>query len=119
VGYTVPCTIDNLVAFGRDLLPLLSEAAMLRVTCGKGESLSSRRAICPNPHSRHRSNTVTSRQVSTAGFLKMTWDLEKKDVETWNTPWLAHGRVQTQARRMCRGRLQYGWLMVVVSDKSF
>ena len=39
VGYTVPCTIDNLVAFGRDLLPLLSEAAMLRVTCGKGESV--------------------------------------------------------------------------------
>ena len=29
MGYTVPCTIDNLVAFGLDLLPLLSEAAML------------------------------------------------------------------------------------------
>jgi hypothetical protein len=35
-GCTVPCTIDILVAFGRDLLPLLPEAPMQWFTCGRG-----------------------------------------------------------------------------------
>jgi hypothetical protein len=73
VGYTVPCTIDNLVAFGLDLLPLLSEAAMLWGHMWEGgESHSSRRAICPNPHPPRQSNTVISRPVSTAPFLSKT-----------------------------------------------
>lgn len=35
-GYTVPCTIDKLIVFGRDLLPSLPEAPPLWVTCGGG-----------------------------------------------------------------------------------
>lgn len=61
-GCTVPCTIDILVAFGRDLLPLLPEAPMQWFTCGRGIPFVAAGDL-PKPHYSHQSNTDTSREA--------------------------------------------------------